>query len=210
MGAATRRVVVLTTLGWAGASLAGLGACTTPPLRPTFPELGFSHKQPFVFQAARVEVRSQYRRPNTLPNVEHVMPLAPDRAAGRWAEDRLRANGEGEVFVRFTVHDASVIQKQLQVERGLRGLLNTEQAESYHAQLEATVELVDDLTGVALGEAHAKVWRSQTVPEDATINERDETWFALVEALIGAFDAAMAAQIQTHLGSYLVSAPAPG
>ncbi|MBB4266656.1 hypothetical protein [Roseospira visakhapatnamensis] len=207
MGAATRRSVMRATLGLCGVSLLGVGACTQPPMRPTFPDLRFSHKQPFLFRARRVEVQSRYRRPGGPPHVEHLLPLAPDRAAGLWAEDRLQANGEGEVLVRFTVHDASVVEKRLTVERGLRGLLKTEQAQSYYAQLEATVELVDDVTGVSLGEANAKVWRSQTVPEDATMNERDETWFALVETLIGAFDTTMSARIAAHLGDHLVSAP---
>lgn len=208
MGAATRRSVMRAALGLGAVSLVGLTGCTQPPTRPAFPELRFSHKPPFLFRARRVDVRSQYRRPGRPPNVEHLMPLAPDRAAGLWAEDRLQANGEGETIVRFTVHDASVVETRLTVERGVRGLLKTEQAESYFAQLEAAVELVDDMTGVSLGEANAKVWRSQTVPEDATINEREETWFALVETLIGAFDTTLTAQILAHLTPHLVSSSA--
>jgi len=211
MGAATRRSVILMAVGLGGSGLvAGISGCAHPPERPAFPDLSFAQKPPFLFRAQRVEVRSQYRRPNSLPNVEHLMPLAPDRAAGLWADDRLQANGEGDALVRFTVHDASVVETRLRVERGLSGLLKTEQAESYFAQLEATVELVDDITGVSLGEAHAKVWRSQTVPEDATINEREETWFALVESLILAFDTALSAQILTHLSPHLVSSPDDG
>jgi len=190
------------------ATLAGLlHGCTNPPARPRFPTIGFAHKTPFLFLAQRVEVRSEYNRPNRPPNVEHEMPLAPDRAAGQWAEDRLQANGEGDSVVRFTVHDASVIEKRLSVERGIGGLLRTEQAESYHAQLEGTLEMVDSLTGISLAAATAKVWRSQTIAEDATINERDSIWFGLVERLIGDFDAAITAEIRTHLSSYLLNRP---
>jgi hypothetical protein len=184
-----------------------LAGCTEPPRRPMFPTLGFSHKQPFLFRALRVDVRSEYSRPNRLPNVEHLMPLAPDRAAGQWAEDRLQANGDEGAVVRFTVHDASVVEKKLTVERGLSGLLKNEQAESYYAQLNGTVEVVDALTGIALGAATAQVWQSRTLPESATLNEREEMWFALVEALIGDFDRTMEARIAEHLGSYLVGGP---
>ncbi|WP_246152220.1 hypothetical protein [Roseospira navarrensis] len=186
---------------------AALTGCTDPPRAPRFPALRFSHKPPFLFRARRVEVRSEYSRPNRPPNVEHQMPLPPDRAAGHWAEDRLQANGEGDAIVRFTVHDASVVEKKLTVERGISGLLQNEQAESYHAQLEATIEVVDDLTGIALAAATAKVWRSQTLAENATINERDSVWFGLVERLITEFDAAMTAQIEAHLDSVLLNPP---
>nr|WP_184435218.1 hypothetical protein [Roseospira goensis] len=197
-------------LAAAGAAIGtgGLAACTDPPDRPVFPTLAFSHKPPFLFRAARVDVRSEYNRPGRPPHVEHEMPLAPDRAAGQWAEDRLQANGTGDAVVRFTVHDASVVEKRLTVERGLSGLLKNEQAESYHAQLEGTVEMVDALTGIALAAATAKVWRSQTLPESATANARDRMWFDLVEALITDFDRTMTARIDTHLGDYLVTGPA--
>lgn len=195
---------VLAWLSGSGAALL-LAGCTDPPARPVFPTLGFSHKPPFLFRARRVEVRSEYNRPNQLPHVEHLMPLAPDRAAGQWAEDRLQANGDGDTRVRFTVHEASVVEKTLKIERGLGGLLKNEQAESYYAQLEGTVEIVDDLTGIALGAATAKVWRSRTLPESATANDRETMWFDLVEGLIGDFDRTMTARIDTHLSAYLVS-----
>ncbi|MBB4312904.1 hypothetical protein [Roseospira marina] len=191
--------------GLALALVAGVAACTDPPRQPRFPTLGFAHLPPFLFRAQRVDVRSEYSRPNRPPNIEHEMPLAPDRAAGQWAEDRLQANGEGDVVVRFTVHDASVVEKELAVERGLSGLFRSEQAESYHAQLEGTVEIVDTMTGIALAAATAKVWRSQTVSESATINERDSIWFGLVERLITDFDANITTQIETHLSEYLVN-----
>lgn len=185
----------------------GLAGCTEPPPRPRFPRLGFSHLPPFLFRARRVEeVRSEYSRPNALPHVEHMMPLAPDRAVGQWAHDRLQANGDGDAAVRFTIHEASVVEKTLRIERGVGGLVKDEQAVNYYAQLEASVELVDALTGVALGSATAKVWRSQTMPESATANERDVLWFDLVEALITAFDKTMSARIREHLGSALVGA----
>lgn len=198
--------------GAAGAAVLGaiplvLAGCTDPPRRPQFPTLGFSHKPPFLFRAARVEVRSEYSRPNRPPHVEHLMPLAPDRAAGQWAADRLQANGDEAALVLLTVHEASVVEKRLTVERGLSGLLKNEQAESYYAQLDATVEVVDALTGIALGAATAKVWRSQTLAENATANERDEMWFGLVETLIGDFDRAMEARITDHLRDHLVGGP---
>jgi hypothetical protein len=207
-GLTRRRVLVrgLVGLTVVGPTLAGgLTACTTPPRRPRFPTIGFAHKPPFLFRAARVDIRSEYSRPNRAPNVEHEMPLAPDRAAGQWAEDRLQANGEGDAVVRFTVHEAGVVEKRLSVERGLTGLLKNEQAESYYAALEGTVEVMDGLTGIALAAATAKVWRSQTVAENATMNERDSIWFGLVERLITDFDAAMTARIQDHLAAYLLN-----
>lgn len=207
----TRRRVLRRSV--AGASLVlfggGLTGCTDPPPRPSFPRLGFSHKPPFLFRAQRVEeVRSEFSRTNTLPHVEHLMPLAPDRAAGQWAIDRLQATGEGDAAVRFTIHEAAVIEKRLRVERGIGGLVKDEQAVSTYAQLEASVELVDAMTGIALGAATAKVWRSQTLPESATANERETMWFDLVEALMAAFDKAMSARIQEHLGDALVSGSA--
>ncbi|WP_413207325.1 hypothetical protein [Rhodospirillum sp. A1_3_36] len=180
------------------------GGCANPQARPRFSELSYGHLPPLRMQAGRVDVIESYDPPMRAPNVEQEMPLSPARAARQWAFDRLQASGETPYTILMTIHDAAVTEKTLGVQKGLEGAFRTEQAERYDANLEATVELVDPDSRVTLAQATAKVWRYITLPEDASVNDRETAWFTLVEQLMDDFNDSMDSSIHTYMGDYLV------
>jgi hypothetical protein len=137
------------------------------------------------------------------PNVEQEMPMPPARAARQWAFDRLQATGENPYTLLMTIHDASVTEKSLGVQKGIEGAFNTEQAERYDANLDATVELIDPDSRVTLAQASAKVWRYVTLAEDASVNDREKAWFTLVEQLMDDFNARMDNSIHAYMSDYL-------
>jgi hypothetical protein len=53
--------------------------------------------------------------------------------------------------------------------------------------------------GVARGSAQ----RARTVPEDATLAEREKLWFELVEQLGREVDTVMEQQVRAHLSNFL-------
>lgn len=181
-----------------GASLAGCEA--TVPTR-TFPELTFQHLEKIDLNVASLETVTSYKAPMTEPNVDHLFPTAPGTALSRWAKDRLVAAGSGAV-ARFTVLDASVRETALSKQKGLKGAFTKDQSERYDATLEATLEIIDD-SGRSRGFANAKVSRSITVREDATVNDREQAWFALTEALMKDINAEMEKNISQYLAGWL-------
>ena len=42
------------------------------------------------------------------PNVEHLMPVSPERMARQWAVDRLQPVRDGRAVAHFTILDARV------------------------------------------------------------------------------------------------------
>ena len=192
----------LPLIALAGAVAAALAACETPPPRPTFPELTWTHLQPFSLDVAEIEITSDYAPPLAAPHVEHLFPTPPLRAAERWARDRLRAAGvQGRAVV--IIADARVIETRLQGLGGLTGLFTTEQAERYDAAVEVVIEIRSD-RGYLDGRVRARAERSLTVPEDLTLNEREQVWFELVEALMADLNAELEANIQEHLQRFLL------
>ncbi|MCF8480229.1 MAG: hypothetical protein K9H25_07355 [Rhodospirillum sp.] len=180
------------------------GGCAQPEVRPRFTELSYGHLAPLMIRAGRVDVMESYEAPMRAPNVDHEMPLSPARAARQWAFDRIQATGETPYTVLMTIHDAAVTEKTLGVQKGLEGAFKSEQAERYDANLEATVELVDPDSRVTLAQASAKVWRFITLPEEASVNDREAAWFTLVEQLMDDFNTRMEKSIHTYMGAYLV------
>ena len=192
----------LPLIALAAALAAALASCVTPPPRPAFPELTWAHLQPFALDVAEIEITSDYLPPLAPPHVEHLFPTPPQEAAERWARDRLRAAG-GQDRATVVITDARVIETKLAGSGGLTGLFTTEQAERYDAAVEVVIEIRSD-RGFLDGLVRARAERSLTVPEDLTLNEREEVWFELVEALMADLNAELEANIQAHLQRFLL------
>jgi len=184
------------------AALAVLAACETPVQVERFPELTYGHLTPFQLNVLTVQTKSDYVPPLAPPNVDHLFPTPPKMAMERWAADRLKAAGS-QGSARFTIIDASIIETKLKTESGITGALTKQQAFRYDATVEGSLEVLDS-RGFRKGFASARARRSRTVREDATLNERDRIWFALVEDLMLDFNAEIEKNIRQHLGGQLM------
>ena len=159
-----------------------LGACETTVPSNEYPELSYSHLPPLKFQVAEIEVRDDYIPSTAPPHVEVLFPVRPSKAAVNWARDRLVATGTTR-RLRYVVKEASVVETPLDVKGGLQGAVTTDQSERYDARLVLEVLLVDD-SGRVEGSASARAVRSVTVPEDASLLEREQIWYELTEKIM--------------------------
>lgn len=176
-----------------------VAACATTPPPTKFPDLTYAHLPSINMAVSAVQVDSRYRSPMAPPHVEHLLPTSPSKALTQWAQDRLKGVGGNEV-VRFVILDASVTETPLPRDTSFKGHFTKEQSERYDASIEAVVEIVDR-NGVVRANASARVKRSTTVREDASLNERDKVKFGLVEALMLDFNA----EIEKNIRQYLVN-----
>jgi len=191
----TTRVLAAMVLG------AGLlAACAqTPPPEP-LPEQTFAHLDSIKLNVASVEIVENYVPPLRGPNIEHLFPQPPSQVARRWAEDRLRALGT-EGRAQFVIDTASVVETRLKVEKGLRGAVTIDQATRYDATLTVTLEIRND-RGFRQAFATASAERSQTVPEDLTVNERRAIQHQLIEDVMIDLNATLEAKIAEFLSAY--------
>ena len=178
--------------------IAVLAACAPSAPAPVFAELTYSHLGSIALAASRIDVVDGYRSPLRTPNVEHRMPTPPAVAARRWADDRLTAVGRGGRRAVFTIEVASVVETALPRKGGLGGLFRTDQAERYDAELAVRLQIFD-VTGHEIGVVTARAVRSRTVPEGATLNERDQAWFEITEKLMADLNGALEQNIASHL-----------
>lgn len=164
-----------------GAVLA-LAACTSAPPQDPYPPLTYNHLPPLKFTVSEVVIEDAYVPSTTPPNVEVLFPVRPSEAAVAWARDRLVATG-AQRKLRFVVKEGSVTETPLDVQGGLTGAVTTDQSERYDARLVLEVQILDE-TGRVEGTASARAVRSITVPEDASLREREGTWYALTQKLM--------------------------
>ncbi len=193
------------------AAVLGLGtvlsACASDePIAGPVPEVGFQHLSAIQFNVAKINVANAYQSPMKMPNVEYLFPTSPAQAMNAWAGARLKAGGANTSAVAaFTIEDASVIETRLDKTEGLKGYFTYEPAERYDASAQARLTIQNPANG-ASGEVRVSAKRSIEVREDATLAEREQAWFNMIEALMADFDAQMEKQVRAHLMRWVMSA----
>ncbi len=178
-----------------------LAGCESSLPSQQMPDLTYSHLQPLVFRVGAVVVALDYKAPLAKPNVDHLFPVSPANALGRWLSGRVSSAG-GPGDVRLIITDASVMETTLARKKGLSGAFTRQQSERYEARISATLEIRDSAAN-RLGFARANVKRSITVREDANVNQREQAWFNLTEAVMNDFNREMEKNIRRYLGKWL-------
>lgn len=178
-------------------TLALLPACDTPPARQTFPTLTFQDRPPIRLDVAQIEIVQAYQAPGAPPHVDHEFPQKPLDVATAWGRDVLRAVGQrGQAT--YTILDASAIDTALPRSTGLTQVFRTEQSDRYDLHIAIRLEVGNPLlhaTGIATAEAS----RSQTVPENMTLNQREAVWFRMTESAMRELDGKLEAAIRDNL-----------
>ena len=166
-----------------------------------FPQISFAHLQPISLDVARIEVENIYVSPATPPNVEHKFPASLAALAMNWALDRLNTSGSSKV-VRLVVRQASVVEVPLQRSGGLKSIFTRDQSERYDGVIDISVEIRDEV-GNSRATVETIVSRSQTVPENIPLNQREKVWFRMTEAMMSDLNAALEKQIRIHMKEWI-------
>jgi hypothetical protein len=179
------------------AATLALGACTSTPPRPQARQISFANLAPISFDVARIEVVQQYQPPQVAPNVDHLTPVQPADAIRRWANDRVRAMGSSGTM-RVIIKDASITETHLKPTTGVRGALTTDQSERYDGRL--SVDLVVEVPSRRFqGYTGATVARTISVPEDVSLQGREDAWHSLVERMMADLNAKLEEGIDGNL-----------
>ena len=178
-----------------------LTACVTAGPQPSYPEITFSHLPHIELKVAEIVYEPRYQPPIAAPNIGHEFPTPPAKAVECWISDRLKAVGTvGQA--KIVIRRATGTETKLKVTKGLTGAFITDQAWRYDAHVEVAIEAVDPNRKIT-AQASAAAQQSRTMPEDASLSEREDIWFALTETVMRKFDTAFEAQIRKDLAKLI-------
>ena len=181
------------------AATLALGACTSAPPRPQARQISFANLAPISFDVARIEVVQQYQPPQVAPNVDHLTPVPPSDAIRRWANERVRAMGASGTM-RVIIKDASITETHLTPTTGVRGAFTTDQSERYDGRL--SVDLVVEVPSRRFqGYTGATVARTISVPENVSLQGREDAWHSLVERMMADLNAKLEEGIDGNLSA---------
>lgn len=178
-----------------------LGACENKPPVQKLPEISFADKAPFRIDVGQLEIVPEYVSPAKRPNIEHLMPVSPEAATVRWAQDRLRPIGRSG-YARVIIRDAKVIEVPLQVDKGFSGMFKDQQAARFDGSLDVAVQILDE-RHLPVADVVARATRTKTVAEGASLNERDRVLYEISESMIRDIDSQMDGLIRTYLNRWV-------
>lgn len=182
-------------------ALFALSACETKPIAQKLPSISFADKRPITLNVGQLEIVPEYQSPGKRPNIEHLMPISPEAATVRWAQDRIKPMGRTG-SARVLIKDARVVEIALKTDKSFTGMFKEEQAERYDAVLDVAVQVLDE-RHFPVADVLARATRSRTVPEGVSLNERDRVMFELTEALIRDIDSQMEGLINSYLSRWV-------
>ena len=187
-----------------GAGLA-LTACSSPPPVQRLPEMTFLYKAPIRLNIARVEVVSEYTAPAARPNIEYDMPVSPEAALRKWAQDRLKPVGKAGIL-RIVIRKASATETPLKTDESLSGMFKKEQAARVDEALDVSLQMLDEHQ-FTTAEVTGKSSRSRTEPEGQKLNERDQLLYDMTYDLMRGFDDEIDPNIRTGFNNWLDLTP---
>jgi len=180
-----------------------LTACNAPPPHPQYPDIRFTGQPPIGLAVNTVSLREDYAPSSAPPHVETQFPVTPMHAIENWAHDRLSATGGADRVV-VDVTDASVVETALPRTEGMQGWFTNDQSERYDITVQVTINVVDS-NGLVIRTATAHASRSQTVAENISPDQRDQTWYDMTKDVMTAFDHQMESEIRNHFTGFVTN-----
>ncbi|MDX1540234.1 MAG: hypothetical protein R3349_02410 [Geminicoccaceae bacterium] len=157
------------------------------------PPLDFTSRPPLLLRVDQVRIQSTAGA-TTAAGPEAAVPVAPEQAVREMLEYRLRAAG-GVGLVQATILEASVAERPLEPEGGLRGYVVEEPVAELLGRLKVRLERLDE-RGEPVGSLSTAVTRTAAIPESATFVRRQEIAYELVRDLVNDLDVGLISNLQ--------------
>lgn len=138
---------------------------------------------PLVLSAEAIVLEERYPAPGDAPNAEQDYDITPASAARQWVKTRLQPDGAPGV-IKVILLDGRITREPLKTRGGIRGFFTDDQKYRYEGRLHLRVEHQPAAPGAMPAFAEAKESMFFTLPEDATLAQREVQVTAMVQNLM--------------------------
>src|SRR5690606_32275074 len=128
--------------------------------------------------------------------IRAALPVSPIVTMRRWADQRIAPMG-GYGTALLTITESRFVEVPLDTKTGVQGMFTTDQSERYEGLLAVRLEIVNDPNASGFVEARASGTR--TVPEDYSINQREQALYDMVAGIVRSLDERLDQQIRSDL-----------
>ena len=151
---------------------------------------------------ASVDIIDDYNNPNVKPYIDHLINPSPAMQLTQWAAETLKpADEKGNMLL--TIMKASMTEKDIEAEEGLKALFTNQQRLLINVELEAVLSFNHPdggrsatLTVVSSSE--------KSIADNTTPEEADSIRFKAIREAVGRFDQELRAQLSGFDGGWPV------
>ena len=133
---------------------------------------------------------SEIELPGRLPHVEYQMPMTPEKALRNWAFIRLRADHSKPYTAEFIVKTASMTRES-EIKESWFVYDNYKYTLTYDVMLRIVNE-----AGKEISHVQANGFVMQTLPERASVNERDALFMDMLNHMIDDLNAELSEKVK--------------
>lgn len=178
-----------------------LAACSDAPPPPPQFTISFADKPVYNLYASKIEIVEDYQSTFRYPNVEHQFTITPAEGVRIWARDRLRAAGNDNI-VEVIIKDASVVEKPLHTNKGIKGAFTNEQSANYEGRIAVEIKLFEAAKMIPTATVNVNVGKSMTLAENASPRDREQLYNTLTRDMMTALDAQLSRNLETYFQNF--------
>jgi len=174
-----------------------LGGCShsPQPLGKPLPQLSYDNLNPYTIHGGSVRVQQSFSPDNEQQILVEEFPIAPDRLIQRYANRRFVTTGALEKLI-FDIKDASIVK--ISDEENMVGFLSGAATDYYKFNILITMTPVR-ADGLRVGPFTIKFSRDLSIPQNASLAEREFRQFEMLEKSIQAIDRAVTDMVQNKM-----------
>lgn len=174
-----------------------LASCATPDPepRPAAPTFQFTHGAPLALRVSEVIVTETYAPPLKAPYKEHEFAATPATIVRQWAREKTAVAG-GAAPLRLIVEEASVREESID---GGKAFLKPFRPGKDRRLLARVIVRADYDDGRMASSVRVETSGSVDIDRQASVNEAEAQYYALLELMAGKIDDAMSRRLADEL-----------
>lgn len=178
-----------------------LAACVTTPMPIRHQAPDYSAQAPLRLDVTEIMVLNDASTTPLTAELGQKFGHTPEDAMREWAAKRIQAAGTQGSFT-VILKDANVVAAKLPVKSGLKSYFNRQQAVRWDAYLNVMIAVEGSSQMLPPAEITINARTSQTLPEDASEEEKRQTYHSILNKLMSSFDAEAKKQMDTYFRAY--------
>ncbi len=156
----------------------------------------------FRFNAGKLELKKSAQVLVTDIQSKYNFPTRIDTGVEKWVNQRVQTVG-GENRFEVDIQQSSVMEEELPTTQGFMGVFQDEQSRRYTGHLKLALNLYSPDRYTARAGVVSEAHQSITVPESASVAERQQAFNDLVIKMLQQVDADLSQRIPQYFAPYL-------
>lgn len=154
-----------------------LAGCSATPLHQFFVS-DYSGEPKIHLAVSDVIVQSNAPRFDKLPHIEYKMPISPEQALTKWANNRFNpVSMSSPITFKIVITEASMTQMD-------KPTTHWYTYDNVSYRLKYSITLLFMKNGAVVQEQKINGWEQSDIPQKSTLSDKEKTWEKMLNAMV--------------------------